>query len=97
MRYDVAASTNSRVRPTRIFHSQRMSHVKIQVFDPVTVFVSKREMDLQAVDAAGNSLKGFKLQQGLTELFFVSGELWVTCNQAIQIEADDWPVSWVRL
>lgn len=95
MRYQIPASANARSQPVRILHDAHVSHVKIQVNDPVTLFVSKRRMDLEATDAVGNPAKGFKLAQGITEFFFVSGELWVTCNQQVEIEADAWPLPWI--
>lgn len=94
-RFDVAASQNARVRPVRVFHDKRISHVKIQVFEAVTVFVSIREMDLTKTDVVGNSEKGFQITQGITDFWYVSGELWVSCNQQTTIEAEAWPLPWI--
>lgn len=92
MRVDVPASTQARARPTRIYHSLTPHHVVIQVFDPVTLFVSTREMDLTALDVAGNPDQGFQFQQGIFDQFKnFTGELWATCNQSIRIEVRDWP------
>lgn len=95
MRYDIAASTNTRVEPTQIFHEKRVSHLKIQIFDPVTVFFSVRREDFSTVDAAGNPTKGFQFGQGIYDLWYVSGELWATCNQSTSIEVQAWPLGGV--
>lgn len=94
MRIPIPASTAARLNPTRLFHSKKVCHVRLQIFDAgVTVFVSRREADLQTADALGNPLRGFQYGQGIFDLFYQSGEVWATCNQQIEVEVDAWALS----
>lgn len=96
MRYPIAASTNARVKPTEIFHSKRVHHGKLQIFDQASVFVAVREQDLESPDALGNSTKGFQYSgPGIFEFFFISGQLLATSNQDTSVEFQAWPLPWV--
>lgn len=91
MRVDVQASTAARAIATRIFHSLRKANLKLQVFDPVTLYVAQNQNDLQsAMDAMGNPSRGLQLAQGIYDFLGINGELWVICNQEIQIEVQWW-------
>ena len=91
MRVPVLASTNPRALATRIFHSTRKANVKVQIFDPVTLYVSPLQNDLQSgLDAVGNPPRGLQLQAGIYDFLGYSGELWAICNQQIEIEVQWW-------
>jgi len=91
MRVPVASSTQAKALATRIFHDKRKANLKLQIFDPVTLFVAQNQNDLQSgMDAVGNPARGLKLAQGLYDFLGISGEVWVICNQQIDIEVQWW-------
>ena len=93
MRVPVQAATQARALATRILHTSRKVNLKLQIFDPVTVYVAQNQNDLQSgLDPAGNPARGLQLGQGLYDFLAVNGELWVICNQQIDVEVQWWPV-----
>jgi hypothetical protein len=91
MRVSVRASTQATAIATRIFHSTAKANLKLQVFDPVTLFVAQNQNDLQSgMDAVGNPSRGLQLQQGIYDFLGINGELWVICNQQIEVEVQWW-------
>lgn len=78
---------------TRILHTTRKVNLKLQIFDPVTVYVSQQQNDLQSgIDAAGNPQRGLQLGQGIYDFLGINGELFAICNQQIDVEVMWWPV-----
>lgn len=97
MRIPIPASTQARQRPTRISHIQKKRNAKLQLFDPVTLFIARQEQDLLSLDAVGNPSRGFKVTGPMAAPMDFLGldafhEIWVTCNQQTEIEYDEWPL-----
>lgn len=93
MRIPIQASTAARALATRIYHDKRKANLKIQIFDPITLYVAQQQNDLlSGTDAVGNPQRGIQLQQGLYDFLGVNGELWVLCNAATEIEVLWWYV-----
>ena len=97
MRIPIPASTQARQRPTRISHLQRKRNAKLQLFDPVTLFIANKEQDLLSLDAVGNPQRGFKVTGPMAapmDFLAIDGlkEIWVTCNQQTEIEYEEWPI-----
>jgi len=91
MRIDIRASTQAQAVATKIYSNKRKANLKVQVFDPVTVYVAQNQNDLQSgTDAAGNPQRGLQLQQGIFDFLGINGELYAICNQAIQVEVLWW-------
>lgn len=91
MRVPVQASTQARAIATRIYHGRRKANLKIQINDPVTVYVAQNQNDLQSgMDAAGNPPRGFQLGQGVYDFLGINGELWAICNQPTDVEVQWW-------
>jgi hypothetical protein len=65
-------------------------NLKLQIFDPVTVYVSQNQADLLALDPVGNPKRGLQLSQGIYDFLGFNGEMWVTCNQQIEVEIAWW-------
>ncbi len=93
MRQPVKASTQANANATRVFHDKRKANLKLQIFDPVTVYVAQNQNDLQSgLDVAGNPARGLQFGQGVYDFLGVNGELWVICNQQIEVEVLWWYV-----
>ncbi len=93
MRVAIAPSTQARALSTRIYHDKRKANLKIQIFDPVTLYVAQNQNDLQSgLDPIGNPQRGLQLQQGIFDFLGLNGELWVLCNAATEVEVTWWYV-----
>ncbi len=93
MRYQILPSTQARALSTRIYHDKRKANLKVQVFDPVTLYVAQEQNALlSGLDAIGNPQRGLQLQQGIFDFLGINGELWVLCNAATDIEVIWWYV-----
>jgi hypothetical protein len=93
VRTPIVASTQARALATRIYHDKRKANLKLQIFDPVTVYVSQNQNDLvSGLNVAGNPIRGLQLQQGIYDFLGINGELWVICNQSIDVEVLWWLV-----
>jgi hypothetical protein len=93
MRVQVRASTQAQALATRVFHSTRKANLKLQIFDPVTVYAAQIQNDLQSgMDPAGNPQRGLQLQQGIYDFLGINGELWLICNQQVDVEVFWWYV-----
>ncbi len=93
MRITIRASTQAQALATRIFHDKRKANLKVQIFDPVTVYGSLNQNDLQSgVDVAGNPQRGLQLGQGVYDFLGFNGELGIICNQQIEVEVLWWYV-----
>jgi hypothetical protein len=91
MRETVRASTQATAIATRVFHSKRKVNLKLQIFDPVTVYAAQNQNDLQSgMDPVGNPSRGFQLTQGIYDFLGFNGELWLICNQQIEVEFQWW-------
>lgn len=91
MRIQVQASTQARALSTRVFHSARKANLKIQILDPVVVYVAQNQNDLQSgLDTAGNPTRGLQLVQGIYDFLGINGELWITCNVLTDVEVLWW-------
>jgi len=93
MRIPIRASTQAQAIATPIYEDRRKANLKLQIFDPVTVFVAQRKGDLiSGLDAAGNPQRGLQLQQGIFDFLGINGTLYVLCNQQIDVEVQWWYV-----
>lgn len=93
MRQPIRASTQATALATRIYHDQRKANLKLQIFDPVTLYVSTKQGDLiSGTDPVGNPQRGLQLGQGIYDFLGFNGELWVLCNQQTDIEVIWWYV-----
>ena len=93
MRIPILPSSQARALSTRIYHDNRKANIKIQIFDPVTVYVALKQNDLQSgLDPVGNPSRGLQLGQGLYDFLGFNGELWVLCNAQTDIEVQWWYV-----
>jgi len=93
MRVTVRASNQATGLATRILHNMGKVNLKLQIFDPVTVYVAQNQNDLQSgLDVAGNPPRGLQLGQGIYDFLGASGELWLICNQQIEVEVLWWPL-----
>lgn len=91
MRIPIQGSTQARALATRLLHTQRKVNLKIQVIDPVTVYLAQNQNDLQSgLDAAGNPARGLQLSAGIYDFLGVSGEIWAICNQQTDVEVIWW-------
>ncbi len=93
MRIPIPPSTQARAVATRILHTTRKVNLKLQIFDPVTVYGAQQQNDLlSGIDVAGNPQRGLQFQQGIVDFFGINGEYFVTCNQPIEVEVQWWYV-----
>ncbi len=93
MRIQVRPSTQATAVATRIYHDKRKANLKLQIFDPVTLYVAQNQNDLQSgIDAVGNPQRGLQLQQGIYDFLGINGELFVICNALTDIEVQWWYV-----
>ena len=78
---------------TRILHTTRKVNLKLQIFDPVTVYGAQQQNDLlSGLDVAGNPSRGLQFQQGIVDFLGINGEYFITCNQLIEVEVQWWYV-----
>jgi hypothetical protein len=93
VRVTIRASTQATALATLLFAAKRKANMKLQVFDPVTLYLSQQQNDLQSgMDAAGNPQRGLQFGQGVYDFLGFNGELWGICNQQIDVEILWWPV-----
>lgn len=93
MRIPVPASTQARALAVPFYQSKRKANLKLQIFDPVTLYVAQNQNDLQSgMDVAGNPIRGLQLQQGIYDFLGINGEWYMVCNQSIEVEVQWWPV-----
>lgn len=89
-RIPIQASTANQGNVQRLFHSSQKANLKLQIFDPVTVYLSQNQADLVSLDPVGNPKRGLQLTAGVYDFLGFNGELWVSCNQQIEVELAWW-------
>jgi hypothetical protein len=94
MRVTIPASTAARALSTEILPpTKRKVNMKVQIFDPVTVYGAQQQNDLlSGVDAVGNPSRGLQFQQGIVDFLGITGPYFMTCNQQIEVEVQWWPL-----
>lgn len=93
MRVQIRASTQATAIATRLAHLTRKVNLKLQIFDPITLYVAQNQNDLQSgMDPIGNPQRGLQLGQGIYDFLGINGELWAICNAQTEVEVIWWPV-----
>ncbi len=93
MRVPIIPSTQNKAVSTPLFESKRKANVKIQIFDPITLYVALQQNDLTSgLDAVGNPQRGLQLGQGIWDFLGFNGQLFGLCNAATEIEVQWWYV-----
>jgi hypothetical protein len=93
VRIPIQASTQARALATRLFHNKRKVNLKLQVLDPVVLYVAPNQNDLQSgLGADGNPIRGLQLVQGVYDFLGFNGELWAICSLQTEVEVQWWHV-----